>query len=223
MPALRPCQRLALAAVATAAAIATAGCSERIDGGRPVAAVPADPWVVAAPSDPAAAELFASCASCHMADGSGRPDGTIPRLAGQREAALAHKLTKLRDGTTFLPVMTAFARSLTEEEVRTVARYVATLPVPVAGIRPTDGGEDYRAVCAACHGPAGEGNDALLAPRLCGQHAPYLVRRMDESAANTRGDADPAMAAIVANLPDATRQRIAAWLAAGDCGTGADS
>jgi cytochrome c553 len=215
--------RSILAASAFVTALATAGCSERIDGGPPVVAVPADPWVVAAPTDPAAAELFASCASCHMADGSGRSDGTIPRLAGQSEAVLVHKLAKLRDGTTFLPVMTAFARSLTEQEVRTVARYAATLPTTTAGIRPTDGGDDYRAVCAACHGPAGEGNDALLAPRLCGQYAPYLVRRMAESAANARGDADPAMAAIVANLPDATRQRIAAWLAAGDCGTGADS
>lgn len=223
MPALHPGLRPTLAAVAFVIAVATAGCSERIDGGPPVAEVPADPWVVAAPSDPAAAELFASCASCHMADGSGRPDGTIPRVAGQREAVLVHKLAKLRDGSTFLPVMTAFARSLTEQEVQTVARYMASLAVPAAGIRASDGGDDFRALCAACHGAAGEGNDALLAPRLCGQHAPYLVRRMAESAANLRGDADPAMAAIVAQVPEHRRAAIAAWLAAGDCDAEAGS
>lgn len=210
---------LLLAIVALGAVTASIGCRERLDAEPSVAEVPGDPWVVAGADDDAGAALFASCASCHMADGSGRADGSIPRLAGQGAGIVIDKLERLQRGESFLPVMVPFARSLTAEDVRAVAAYVASLPTAEATAAAADGlGEmTYRSLCAACHGAAAEGNDALRAPRLCGQHAPYLVRRMAESAANLRGDADPAMAAIVTHLPEDERAAIAAWLASGDC------
>jgi len=157
--------------------------------------------------------VFASCASCHLADAMGRSDGTIPRLAGQRAAITARKLRRIASGQVDLPVMTAFARALSDPEIDSVASWLAALPEPPAGAGNSRGAELYARTCIACHGVAGEGNDALGAPRLSGQHAPYLVRRMEESIANTRGDADPAMAAIVNTLSPADRQAIAAFLA----------
>lgn len=200
-----------------------AGCREQIESGPPLVELPADPWVVANASDTEGASLFASCASCHMADGSGRPDGTIPRLAGQREEILIQKLEKLRRGETFLPVMVPFARSLTDDEVRAVARYASQLGSATAEAGSGGTAETFRSLCAACHGAGAEGNDGLHAPRLCGQHAAYLLRRMAEGAANARGDADPAMAAIVASLSRKQRQAIAAWLAGGACAPEAGS
>ncbi len=210
-------------AVLLALSLLLPACREQIESGPPVVEVPADPWVVAKATDADGASLFASCASCHMADGSGRPDGSIPRLAGQREEILVHKLEKLRRGETFLPVMIPFARSLTDDEVRMVARYANQLGSETTEVAAGEAAATFRSLCAACHGFAAEGNDGLHAPRLCGQHAAYLLRRMAEGAANARGDADPAMAAIVASLTREQRQAIAAWLAGGACAPEAGS
>lgn len=191
-------------------------CDKPVSSAGPVAPVPADPWRAAAVTDPAA-ELYASCASCHMADGSGRTDGTIPRLAGQRPAVLIHKLEKLQVGAVTLPVMLPYARSLIGEEITAVAQYLAGLPVPEYPVITTAGEGSYRSLCAGCHGSAAEGIDALRSPRLCAQHAPYLVRRMEQIAVNQRGDADPAMAALAGAVSADTRQQIAQWLAQGSC------
>lgn len=199
--------------------VVIAACDKPVDAGDPVAAVPADPWVAPQGVTQPAAEIYASCASCHMADGSGRSDGTVPRLAGQRAAVLEHKLHKLQTGAVTLPVMVPYARSLQSAEVTAVARYLASLPVASYPAGTTQGASMYSAHCAACHGAQGEGNDAMLAPRLCGQHAAYLARRMAEIAINRRADADPAMMAIVQSLDIAQLKDVAAWLELGHCDT----
>jgi cytochrome c553 len=189
-----------------------------------------DPWAAQAVTANAenaglareGAAVFASCASCHLADGGGRPDGAIPRLAGQSAAILQAKLTKIRSGEVFLPVMAAFANSLAPGEVTAVATYLSLLSAP-AHIGYGDGnallvGErTYAESCAACHGAKGEGNPALEAPKLCGQHAGYIVRRVAEVRANNRGDANPGMAAIVGNLAEDQLAAVADYLSRGKC------
>ena len=44
--------------------------------------------------------------------------------------------------------------------------------------------------CAACHGAAGEGNQALGAPPLAGQDAAYLARQLHNFKAGRRGYAE---------------------------------
>lgn len=183
----------------------------------PTAPPPVDPW----DGGVGAAEgraVFASCASCHLADASGRPDGSIPRLGGQRAPILEGKLRRLAAGEVVLPAMSAFACALQPDEIGVVSLWLAALPDPsIAAVPAGPGASLYAGLCRGCHGPRAEGNDALGAPRLCGQHAPYLVRRMEESAANARGDGDPAMAAIVSAVGAPDRQAVADWLAAGVC------
>ena len=174
------------------------------------------PWTTTSDAHPEGAEAYSSCASCHLADGSGRPDGAIPRLAGQSAAVLAEKLRRIRDGRTRLPVMTPFARALSEREVDAVAAHLASLPT-AASTAPApvaEGRTLYVSACATCHGARGEGSDALLAPALCGQHGGYVLRRVVEILANTRGDADPAMVAVVAPLSQAQLGAVAAYLEA---------
>lgn len=190
------------------------GCSERMDAPEPVAALPDSPWVLKGMTDVVGAELYAGCASCHMADGSGRNDGLVPRLAGQLEEVVIHKLQKLRDGTVTLPVMVPFARALRPAEITQVARYIATLPGPVGGV---SSNKNYAMHCAGCHGEAGEGSEVLLAPRLCGQHKQYLSRRMLEMTQNLRGDADMGMVAVLNTMAQDMRDDIAQWLAKGQC------
>lgn len=50
----------------------------------------------------------------------------------------------------------------------------------VAHAADTEAGKQAYAVCAACHGQQGEGNQALNAPRLAGQ-APWYLRRQIEA------------------------------------------
>ena len=162
------------------------------------------PWSV----DGADGPEVASCASCHHADAGGRPDGSIPRLAGQRASVLTAKLDRIADGAVHLPVMLPFARALDADARHRVATTLAELPRPQV-IGTGDGGAldrgatAYAGLCAGCHGAAGEGRDAPPTPALCGQHHAYIVRRALDAAAGTRTDVDPAMAALVRALsPD---------------------
>lgn len=190
----------------------------------PVAVIPESPWVIEGESDTLGAELYASCASCHMADGSGRSDGDVPRVAGQSQKVLVHKLQKLRDGSSYLPVMLPFARALSADEVLDVSRYMADLSPIAAGIpaqtvlaADIPAATKYQKYCSACHGARGQGNEALLAPKLCGQHSAYLVRRMSEARQNLRGDADSGMAAILNIIAKEEQIEIAQWLEALQC------
>ena len=51
-------------------------------------------------------------------------------------------------------------------------------------------GQAAYAVCAACHGANGEGNPALNAPKLSGQHAWYLKRELQNFKNGARGTGD---------------------------------
>ena len=171
----------------------------------------------APPGEPAA---YAHCASCHLHDGSGRPDGSIPRLTGQRRSVLENKLYRLRAGILRMPVMDPFARTLAPSEIAQIAEYLSKLPAAAA---PSDSTEEERAEgallyaehCASCHGANGEGQDGLFASRLCGQYAGYLNRRLAEVAAGTRGDADAVMQDAIDAVPVDDLRVIVAWLAAG--------
>ena len=165
---------------------------------------------------------YAHCASCHLHDGSGRPDGAIPRLNGQRRSVLQHKLYRLRAGTLRIPVMDPFARALEPAEVEEIAGYLAQLP-ETSSSKPHLGEEEqvagaalYGEHCASCHGANGEGHDGLFASRLCGQYRGYLARRLEEAAAQVRGDADAVMQGVVAQVPEEALDPIVRWLAHGN-------
>ena len=93
--------------------------------------------------------LFVSIGCSERVDASGRSDGLVPRLAGQLENVLIHKLQKLRDGMITLPVMVPFASALTSVEITQIAHYIATLPSPKGGVASN---KNYAAYCAGCHG-----------------------------------------------------------------------
>ena len=133
----------------------------------------ADSWV----ASEAGGEVFASCASCHMADGSGWRDGQVPRLAGQRREVIERKLHALRDGRRDLPAMMPYARANTAEQSAAIASFLEDLPEPRVGYGPGSDlakGEDlYRTRCVVCHESSG-------VPKLAGQQFAYLDRRLRE-------------------------------------------
>jgi cytochrome c oxidase subunit 2 len=81
----------------------------------------------------------------------------------------------------------------------------------LAAADPAAGAAQY-AVCMACHGPAGEGNQALNAPRIGGQQAWYLQRQLQNFRSGVRGAHEQdtfgmQMRAFAAMLPDDTAIR----------------
>jgi len=132
------------------------------------------------------ARLYAQCASCHGADGSGSADGSIPRIAGQHESVVRKQLSDFRTGRRADFRMTEFAdrhHLPKPQDLAAVAAFVSRLQAGGArgigdGSRATAGALLFGARCASCHGADGRGDPTRSVPRLAGQHYSYLVRQM---------------------------------------------
>ena len=145
-------------------------------------------------------ELFQTCAACHGPDGRGTEDGEIPAIGGQHGSVLLKQLTDFRNDQRWNERMKNFTdRHHLEgpQELTDVAAYVAYLrrfPPTVKGIGDgkdlREGANTYFMFCERCHGPLGQGNLLLNRPRLAGQHYGYLLRQMEETAANQRPGMD---------------------------------
>ena len=154
---------------------------------------------VAAKADPAkggtlydsgdAARGLPACMSCHGAAGN----STIvanPKLAGQIEAYTHKQLVDFTTPNRQQPVMTTYAKMLTEDEKRHIAAYLATQKQKPGAAKNKDtvelGRKIYRggiaekgvAACASCHGATAGGIPAQY-PRLSGQHQDYTYAQLD--------------------------------------------
>lgn len=121
--------------------------------------------------DPAALaigqRLFANnCSTCHGSDargGIGYPDLTdgVWKWGGTPDH-IEKSILEGREG-----VMPPFGPAIGEENIPAVVAYVQSLSGrPVDPELAAAGGEKFRTVCVACHGPDGKGNIALGAPDL---------------------------------------------------------
>ncbi|BAQ15968.1 c-type cytochrome [Methyloceanibacter caenitepidi] len=70
------------------------------------------------------------------------------------------------------------------------AAVVAAFVAPDVFAADAENGKQLYATCAACHGPAGAGNEALGAPPIAGMPAWYTVRQLNNFKTGIRG-ADP--------------------------------
>jgi cytochrome c553 len=161
---------------------------------------------VAAKADPAkggtlydsgdAARGLPACMSCHGAAGN----STIvanPKLAGQIEAYTHKQLVDFTTPNRQQPVMTTYAKMLTEDEKRHIAAYLATQKQKPGAAKNKDtvelGRKIYRggiaekgvAACASCHGASAGGIPAQY-PRLSGQHQDYTYAQLEAFKTGTR-------------------------------------
>ncbi len=144
-------------------------------------------------------QLWALCTQCHGANGQGNLDYLAPDIAGMPAWYAERQLHKFRDGlrgTHFDDIagmrMRPMARSLrTDQDITDVAAFVASLPPqdPEAVLEGGDPakGEQYYATCAACHGPKGEGLEALNGPPLNTSSDWYLKTQLTNFKAGVRG------------------------------------
>ena len=175
--------------------------------------------------DPKAGQAkAAACTACHDADGNAASD-MYPRIAGQSERYIAHQLALIADGQRLsgtVAAMVPFVQNLTAQDMRDIGAYFASQK-PRAGLADDSivangpytgmkfyeigqklyrGGDPSRAIpaCMACHGPTGAGNPGPAYPRLGGQHAAYLARRLQEYRSGQTAETDRHLFDIMAQV-----------------------
>ncbi len=180
------------------------------------------------------------CAACHMGNGNST-DTKNPKLAGQHAAYLYKQLNNFvaKDGKPAEranSVMSGYAGSLSNEEMRNVAAYFASKTMTIGAAKKASaelGQKIYRSgiagknvtACAACHGPTGAGLPAQF-PRLGGQHAEYTEAQLkafrDASYTEEQLKAmpnaaprknSPQMASIAARMSDGEIKAVADYIA----------
>jgi cytochrome c oxidase subunit 2 len=150
------------------------------------------------PVAPEAIGAVVSCVICHGVDGEGKAKLGTPRIGGMGEWYLARQLRNFQTGIrgatdddVFGTQMRAMALTLENAtELEELARYLSTRAPPEAPETVSgnvERGEELYAVCAACHGADGSGNEQLNAPALRGQFDWYLVRQLNNYQKGLRG------------------------------------
>ncbi len=154
---------------------------------------------VSASADVAAGKAaYMVCAACHGQNGEGNVALNAPRIAGQAPWYLGRQLAAYRAGhrgtaTGDMFGMQMRPMAMTTADPTTQANlieYIVTLPAVPAAITvegDAAAGQAGFAVCVACHGPTGEGLEALGGPRLAGQNDWYLVRQIKNYQTGMRG------------------------------------
>lgn len=84
------------------------------------------PWQLMAADVEAGKQKSMICASCHGSKGiSNSP--LWPNLAGQKEAYLDKQIKAFRSGERQDPMMTAMAKPLSDDDIKNLAAYYASL------------------------------------------------------------------------------------------------
>jgi cytochrome c oxidase subunit 2 len=141
---------------------------------------------------------YAVCAACHGQQGEGNVAMNAPRLAGQEAWYIKRQLSAYRDGLrgtasgdTYGMQMRPMAMTVTNPDAEeNLIAYIISLPAgdstaSVSG--DAAAGQAAYAVCAACHGPAAEGNEQMGGPKLAGLDDWYLVRQINNYQNGLRG------------------------------------
>lgn len=161
------------------------------------------------------ATAFEVCEGCHRNAGTGRVNGSYPRLAGQHASVLIKQITDIRAGRRTNHKMVPFSGEdvIGPQDIADIAAYLAAQPVnPDNGRGPgTDierGRQLYTRDCATCHGESGMGAAARFYPRLSGQHYLYLLREVRAIRNGERGNSNPEMVEAIQAYSDADLQAV---------------
>ncbi|WP_374046775.1 cytochrome c [Massilia sp. YIM B02763] len=163
-----------------------------------------------------------ACVSCHGAGGN----STIvanPKLSGQSQSYLHKQLVDFTTPNRQQPVMTMYAKMLSEEEKQNIAAWLATQQPKGGAARNKDtvelGRKIYRggiadrgvAACASCHGAAGNGIPAQY-PRLAGQHQDYTLAQLQAFKGGGRNNS-PQMATLAKRMSDEEMKAVSDYIA----------
>ncbi|MYM72601.1 c-type cytochrome [Duganella sp. FT134W] len=189
-------------------------------------APPAPPKIDAAKgatlfTDGDAARGLPACVSCHGAGGN----STIsvnPKLAGQHEGYLYKQLVNFTTAQRNQPVMTTYAKLLTDDEKHNIAAWLATQKQTPGAAKNKDtvelGKKIYRGgiaeknvpACASCHGATGSGIP-IQYPRIAGQHQDYTFAELGLFKTGARKGVE--MDAIAKRMSDEEMKAVADYVA----------
>ena len=182
---------------------------------------------MAAEGDPAAGKAraeAAGCFACHGVDGVATADGlaadkNVPNLAGQPDLYLQFQLVFFRKGVHKNEVMNAMAQQLSDDDLRNVSAYFASLPAPNLPEPPDSAPEDTELGakvaqsihCTNCHGDHFEGVDNIA--RLAGQREDYVYEALRDFKSGARTSTGAAgMAEVVYPLGDLEMKALAHYV-----------
>ena len=139
-----------------------------------------------------------NCGACHGADGQGNVAFSAPSIAGLPYWYVLAQLEKFRDGLRGAHAedvdglrMRPMARALHEDDLKHVSAYVARM-APKQKVHQDLGGDAERgesmyAVCVACHGADGMGDEAQGAPPIVRLESWYAEAQLHKFRNDIRG------------------------------------
>lgn len=175
--------------------------------------------VVAHAADIAAGKQKAElCIGCHGEGGISRT-ANVPSLAGQLDQFIQWQLVFFRAGTRKNEQMQPIIEQLSNEDIRNLGAYFASLTPPKAS-KPDDDPDLSRKGaqaaagrrCASCHTDSYAG--AKAAARIAGQREEYLVKALHDYKSGVRsGGGMAAMADVAYSLSEEEIEALAHYLA----------
>jgi cytochrome c553 len=157
------------------------------------------------------------CSGCHGEAGISQTEN-IPSLAAQRDAFIQWQLVFFRSGTRKNEQMQPIVDQLSNEDVRNLGAYFASLPP--APKKPDDN-PDLSAKgaqaaagrrCASCHTDSYAGTKAVA--RIAGQREEYLIKALHDYKSSVRaGGGMAAMADVAYSLSEEEIIALAHYLA----------
>jgi cytochrome c553 len=164
------------------------------------------------------------CFACHGVDGVATESGlaidkNVPNLAAQPDLYLQFQLVFFRKGVRKNEVMNGMAEQLSDDDLRNVSAYFASLPAPNTAPPPDTASEDTelgskvaQAIhCTNCHGDHLEGVDNI--PRLAGQREDYLYKALRDFKSGARTSTGAAgMAEVVYPLGDTEMKALSHYM-----------
>jgi cytochrome c553 len=170
-------------------------------------------------ADESVKEKAAQCTPCDGETGISQTENT-PSLAGQPDPYLQWQLVFFRSGSRKNEIMQPMAEQLSNEDVRNLGAYFASLTPPKASA-PNDDNPDLSKKgaeaaagrrCASCHGDTFAGTKAVA--RLAGQREEYLLKALHDYKSNVRvGGGVAAMADVAYSLSEEEITALAHYLA----------
>ncbi len=159
-----------------------------------------------------------TCIACHGENGLSTMEN-IPSLAGQPDLFTQWQLIFFRAGTRKNEQMQAIVEDITNEDIRNLGAYFASLPPPKGVTPDPDPNVSEKGKlsasgrrCASCHLETYSGMKAVA--RIAGQREDYLVKALRDYKSGARaGGGMAAMAEVAYSLHDEEITALAHYLA----------
>jgi cytochrome c553 len=172
---------------------------------------------LAGPLDTPGYAKAVTCSACHGANGNSRSE-SMPILAGMNVAYFKKTIEDYAAGRRPSPEMEPFAKQVKLLGVDEIATFFAAQKREPSPSKPDraaiERGRAASALCAACHGPEGQGDAPKLVPAIAGQPTGYIRNQLLLFKADKRSPGDPALTqlkSVLRSIPDETLADVAAY------------